>query len=105
MKLMVRANLISNCPVIINDINASHKKIGPNIISLKEKTARKQPEAVMTGIVSVPSKILHLNQQTTIYADVMFFNRVVFVVSISQGIKFLWLSMPCSGHLVYSLNH
>ena len=42
LKLMVHANLIANCPVTINDINAAHKIFGLNVASLKGKTSRRQ---------------------------------------------------------------
>ena len=88
MNLMVGANLIANYHVTINDINAAHRIFGTNATSLKVKTARRQPESVMTDILAVPRQILQLNQRLTISAGVVFVNGIYFVVSISLGINF-----------------
>ena len=85
---MVSANLISNFPVMIKYTNAAHKIFGPNVDSLKGKTARRQPEVMITDITAVPRKILQLNQWVTISSDIMFVNGLYFVMIIPQWIKF-----------------
>ena len=72
----------------INYINADQNIFGPNVAPLKGKTALQQPKVVMKDIVSVPRKILQLNQRVTISTNFMIFNGLNFVVIISLGIKF-----------------
>jgi hypothetical protein len=48
---MVRANMIRNFPVTPTDITTSNKIFGPDVASLKVKTARQQPAPVLTDYV------------------------------------------------------
>jgi hypothetical protein len=48
---------------------------------------RRPPESVTTNHVKIPREILEQHQRVTLAANVMFFNRVPFLVSVSQGIN------------------
>jgi hypothetical protein len=87
-KNMVRSNMIKNCSVTSNDINNAHKMFGDDIATLRGKTARNTPEAVVADYVEIPKEILDMNKAVTIAADVMFVNGLPFVVTISRKIKF-----------------
>jgi hypothetical protein len=87
-KNMVRSNMIKNCSVTSNDIDNAHKLFGDDIATLRGKTVRNTPEAVVADYVEIPKEILDMNKAVTIAADVMFVNGLPFVVIISRKIKF-----------------
>jgi hypothetical protein len=87
-KNMVRSNMIKNCSVTSNDVDNAHKLFGNDIATLRGKTARNAPEAVVADYVEIPKDILDMNKAVTIAANVMFVNGLPFVVTISRKIKF-----------------
>jgi hypothetical protein len=87
-KNMVRSNMIKNCSVTTTDIDNARKLFCDEIATLRGKTVRNTPDAMMADYVEIPKEILDLNKAVTIAADVMFMNGLPFVVTISQKIKF-----------------
>ena len=85
---MVRAGLILNCPVTIDDINCAEKIYGPNIAALKFKTVRRKSEQVSRDYIKVPPQIVQANNIITIAADILFVNKIPHFASISRNIKF-----------------
>ena len=99
---MIKANMIANCPVTINNINLAEKICGMDIATLKGKTVRKKPEPVVIDHVSVPKDILKTHPEVTIAADIMFVQSIPFFVTISHHIKFTTiekLASRSSGHI------
>ena len=61
---------------------------GPSVQALKGKTIRTKPIPVVSDYVSVPHAIFEENRNVTLSVDVMFVNRIPFITSISQHLKF-----------------
>ena len=85
---MVRSNIIVNCPVTFDDVKNSELIFVPDITSLKEKSVRSKPASVVTDSVEIPREILELRKDLEVSTYIMFINKLPFLVSISQGLKF-----------------
>jgi hypothetical protein len=87
-KNMVGSNMIKKCSVTSTDIDNAHTLFGDDIATLRGKTVRNTPDAVVADYVEIPKEIIDMNKAVTIAADMMFVNRLPFVVTISRKIKF-----------------
>jgi hypothetical protein len=67
---------------------AAEDILGPNLGSLKGKTVRRGGKHVPKGGVKVPRSIMEKHRDVTICVDIMFVNKIPFLVSISHNIKF-----------------
>ena len=61
---------------------------GPDIGSLKGKTVRRQPPRVEVNEVALPTTIQQHYQEVTLGCDLMFVNKIPFLMSISRHIRF-----------------
>ena len=62
---------------------------GTNLVSLKVKKIRiSSPEAVVTRVV-IPPEIKEIYMDITISIDIIFVNKVEFVMVISNNLKFI----------------
>ena len=86
---MVRANMITNCPVTVSAAQNANDIFGPDLAGVRGRTVRRPPEAVRTDYVQLPRYILERFRVVVLTADVMFVNRVPFLVSQSRGLNFL----------------
>jgi hypothetical protein len=62
--------------------------LGADIGSIKGKTVRVAPNKVRTITNSVPAEIFDRYKIVTVCADIMFINRIPFLITISRNIKF-----------------
>ena len=85
---ILEKNFLPNCPITKDDILAAEHIFGPDIGSLKGKTVQQKPIPVSTQQSYVPSSILNWYRQVTIAGDIMFVNKLPFLVTISRNIKF-----------------
>ena len=85
---MVRGNMIRNCPVTVADIKNAHTIFGPDIGAMRGKTVRNSPAPVVSEYYAVPPEILLQNSDVDVTGDVMFVNRIPFLVTLGQKIKF-----------------
>ena len=81
-------NLLPNCPVNRKDVLRAEQIFGPNIGSLKGKTVRRQPPRVAVEEVSLPATIHEHYQEVTLACDIMYVNKIPFLMSISRHIRF-----------------
>ena len=88
-KGMVRANMIRNCPINVNDITNARNIWGPDLTSIRGKTVRQMPAPVITDYVAVPRSIIDRNKTVTMAADVFFVDGTAFLLTILRQIKFI----------------
>ena len=76
------------CPITSSDVRAANDIFGKNLGSLKGKTAQTAEKHVKTNIEPVPPEILKLHKDVTIAIDVMFVNKVPFLITTSRNLHF-----------------
>jgi hypothetical protein len=86
---VVCGGMISNCPVTANAVKNAHQIFGPDLAGIRGRTVRRPPESVTTDYVQIPRAILKQHQLVTLVVDVMFVNRVPFLVSVARGLNFV----------------
>ena len=85
---ILKYNLIPNCTITIQDVINAELILGPNLASLKGKTPRTAPAPVSVHQIDLPPDLLTLYQKVTLSGDIMFLNKVPFLVTISHKLKF-----------------
>ena len=80
-KGMVRANMIPNCPIDVNDITNARDIWGPDLASLRGKTVRPTPAPVVAKYVAVPKLVIDRNKTVTLAADVFFVDGTRFLMT------------------------
>ena len=86
---MVRANMITNCPVTEKAVINANRIFGPDLAGVRGRTVRRPPESVTTDYVQIPREILERHRLVTLSVDVMFVNGVPFLVSTARGLNFI----------------
>jgi hypothetical protein len=86
---MVRANMITNCPVTVSAAENANTIFGPDLAGVRGRTVRRPPDAVRTDYVQLPRVILERYRMVVLTADVMFVNKVPFLVSQLRGLNLL----------------
>jgi hypothetical protein len=85
---IVKQNLLPNCPITARDILAAERIFGPDVGSLKGKTVRRAADHVEISTVDIPSCLIRQYRNIVLTADIMFVNKIPFLVTISRHIKF-----------------
>ncbi len=88
-KGMVRANMIPNCPINVNDITNARDIWGPVLASLRGKMVRRTPAPVVAEYLAVPKSVMDRNKMVTLAADVFFVDGMGFLMTVSRNIKFI----------------
>ena len=86
---LVRLNLLKDCPISNTDIINANKIFGPDLANIRGKTVRRKPARVQTEYVDIPREILDIHRYVTLVADVMFVNKVPFLVSASRNLNLI----------------
>jgi hypothetical protein len=81
-------NLLKNCPVLRADVLAAKDIYDPNLGSLRGKTVRQSGDCVRPEYEEVPIGIKEQYCDITICMDLMYINKLPFLVTISRDIKF-----------------
>ena len=84
----IENNLLPNCPVNRRDVLRAEQIFGPDVGALKGKTVRRQPPRVQVDEVTLPPTIQQHYQDVTLACDIMYVNKVPFLMSISRHIRF-----------------
>ena len=74
--------MIVNCPVTFSNVKNAKLVFGPDITSLKGKSVRQKPARVVTDYVGIPREILKSRKELEVSMDIMFINKLFFLVSI-----------------------
>jgi hypothetical protein len=80
---------LANCPVTEHDIRTAADIFGNNVESLKGKTVRRSSPHVAASVDPVPPNILARHHHVTLAVDIMFVNRVPFLITLSRNLRFL----------------
>jgi len=88
LKNIITNNLITDCPVTIQDVDQAKKIYGPSVAILKGKTTRHTPLVVTSDYVAIPPHILSANKHVTLSGNLFFVNKIPFFATISDHIKF-----------------
>ena len=79
---------LPNCPVTRRDILVAEDIYGPNLGSVKGKTPTKKVEHVQDNTDPVPPDILKRHGQISIAIDIMYVNKVPFLITNSRSLRF-----------------
>lgn len=89
-ELILRRNLIHNCPITVDDAKRALIIYGPDIATLKGKTVRGDAAKHVPAMeyVSIPAPILHHHSSVVLCADFFFVQGKPFLHTISRAICF-----------------
>ena len=79
---------LKGCPLTKADIQAAEDIYGPNLGGLKGKTVDRPNPHVPAGVDHVPTAIMDVHHSVTLAIDVMFINKVAFLITTSRNLKF-----------------
>ena len=79
---------LKGCPLTKADIQAAEDIYGLNLGALKGKTVDRPNPHDTARVDHVPTSIMDLHHSVTLAIDVMFINRVAFLITISHNLKF-----------------
>ena len=79
---------LKDCPITRQDIMAATDIFRPNLGSLKGKTVHRPNPHVNTGTAGVPTEILRIHHDIMLAIDIMFINKIPFLVMTSRNLKF-----------------
>jgi hypothetical protein len=83
---IVSKNFIRNCPIERRHIQAAEDIYGPNVGALQGKTPRRETGHVIAQVDPVPDDILETHRDVTLAIDLMFINKIPFLITVSRGL-------------------
>jgi hypothetical protein len=95
---IVEGGMLSNCPITRADIVAAEDIFGLNLGPLKGKTVRRKNTHVPSLVSDVPYDIIKTHRDVTLCFDIMFVNKVAFLVTVSRKIRFGTTEIIMSRH-------
>jgi hypothetical protein len=87
-KLLLRMNVIQNCPVTVEDVKISEKIFGPDMSSLKGKSTRRKPKPVRSDLIEIPKEIITKHHDIDLCMDAIYVNECGMLSAIDRMIKF-----------------
>ena len=57
-KAILRGNQIKDCPLVEKDIDLAEAIFGPDIATIKGKTPRRKPRAIIQDLIAVPAELV-----------------------------------------------
>eukprot|EP00978_Attheya_sp_CCMP212_P046879 scaffold417388_cov32-Attheya_sp.AAC.1 len=58
-------NIVKDNPITIEDIKLAEKIFGPDVATLKSKTTRRKPLAVIEDAITIPRELVQAQQHVT----------------------------------------
>ena len=80
--------MIVNCPVTPRDIKRVNNIFVPDVPPMKWKFVRRRLEAVSSDYVEIPKEILSMETCLEVSVNIMFINKLIFLVGVSKQLKF-----------------
>ncbi len=80
--------MMLNCPISRADIAAPEDIFGPNLGSLKGKTVQCKNDHVPSLVVDIPYHTIKMFKDVSLSFDIMFVNKVAFLVTLSSNLRF-----------------
>ena len=88
LKSILKLGLLHNCPVSPNDLDNAVSIYGLSIPSMKGNTTQKTPDPVRTSMIPVPPELKLIHKDVVLGIDIMFVNRIPFLVLTAETIGF-----------------
>ena len=85
---IIDMNLLPNCPISHVDVLNVEHIFGPDVGSLKGKTVQQSPHPVQITTFNVPAHIMEQCHHVQLAGDIMYVNKIPFLVTVSHWIKF-----------------
>ena len=85
---IVDNNLLPNCPINGNDSTAVEKTFGPDMGSIEGKTVRHAATLMEAHLVNISAEIMSRCCDVIRPRDIMFVNKIPFLMKVSRYIKF-----------------
>jgi hypothetical protein len=85
---IIKNSLLPHAKITANDIQNAELIYGKDIGAIQEKTTRNQPSPVVTDYVNVPEDVMSVHKRITLAADIMYVNKIPFMLTVSRVIQF-----------------
>ena len=93
---IAQRNQLKNCPITPRDVRLMKEILGPSIPGLKGKTVRTKPAQVNPELIPVPQHIHDHYQTITLAIDIMFVNRIPFLMTTSRHVHYHNFYLLCN---------
>jgi hypothetical protein len=87
-KQIVAGNQLKNCPIGIDDIVVAEDIFGQSIGALNGKTVHKKLDVVRGMTTPLPMEIIEKYRNVTLAFDLMYVNKIAFLLTLSRDIRF-----------------
>ena len=91
MKQISDRYLLRNSPVTCPSLGEAKKIFGPDLNAIKGNTVLLKTPEVRINVANINISILSLYHNVTLVSDILYFNKISFLSSISASIKFITL--------------
>jgi hypothetical protein len=85
---IMEGGMLRNCPISRANIAAAEDIFGPYMGSLKGKTVRRKNMHIPSLVVDVPYYIIKVHKDVTLCFDIMFVDKIAFLVTLPRNIQF-----------------
>jgi hypothetical protein len=85
---IIQNNLLLNAKITVDNINHAEHIFGKDLGSVVAKTTRTKPQHVVTDQVLIPPDIMIFHRNVILSADIMYIDKVPFLLTISRNIQF-----------------
>jgi hypothetical protein len=84
---LLRMNVTRNCHVTTDDLNIAKKTFGPDVSSLKGKSARGKPKPVRKDTIEIPTELIVKHHKIKLWMDTMHVNKWGMLTAIDRTTK------------------